>query len=597
MQMRKYQEAAINSVLDAPTKNNLVVLPTGGGKTPMVMELARRRQKRTLMIAHRDELIHQAAETAERIWEDASVGIVKGKSNEHYCDIVIASIQSLHRRLSKIDPNRFGTIITDEAHHSAALSYKKTYRHFGVLENSQQKAIHVGITATPNRSDGKLLGEIYDKVAYEITLLDLIPEYLCDIRVIERNSGISIGGVKMSAGDFNCKQLGEILNTEYGNNFVIDFYKSHAEYKGRTIAFCADIAHSVGLAEAFQQRGFPCAVISSLTPLEERRDVLKKFRSGEIKIITNCGILTEGFDCPELECIILARPTKSELLMMQQIGRVTRRSEGKSEGLVLNIACTGKLSIVSPAKLFDLAALNEKKTLTELVKETKEQREKKEKEEKEERVIPVDELADEIDNIFDTRTADRYSKLGLGWINNPWHGWSLNFGGMGIVHISAQSKADIFRVTHFVKVPAMVSATPQKKNPKQLQSSDIARYGKQTSIFTAGAIENTKSIMQTRNKIVAQDINGLEKAFEIAENYIEKTKILAKNRWIVSKDARWRNENASMKQMRFLRALARQESKKWSSYIKSKKGKLKKAEASAAIAFLTMLRDQKRSKG
>ena len=574
MQMRSYQEEAIVSVLESSVKNNLVVLPTGAGKTPMAIELARRREKRTLMIAHRDELINQAAETAKRVWPDAEVGIIKGKEHEPHCDVVVASVQSLARRLHKIPEYSFGTVITDEAHHARARSYEKAYEHFGVLNCDEQKAIHVGITATPNRTDGQLLGTIYQNVAYEVSLLDLIPEYLCDIRIIERNSGISIGGVKMSAGDFNCKQLGELLNTEYGNNFVIDFYLKHAYGRARTIAFCADIAHSEGLCKAFKDRGVSCEVLSSNTHLQERRAILEKFKTGEVEVITNCGILTEGFDCPELECIILARPTRSDLLMMQQIGRVTRKAPGKEEGIVLNIACTGKASIVSPAKLFDIDALSEVKPLTQLVKETQEERKKKAKQPRPK--IKVDGIDEEIDSIFDTRTADRYSKMNLGWISNPWQGWSINFGGQGIIHISAD-KADInqFTVTHFIKSPA------EKKNPKE---------GVQTSIFYDGKTKQQQMIFTKENKIIAKDVRDIERAFEIAENYITTNKSLYDNRWIALKSARWRKDEASPKQMRYLRALARSEGKEWLNYIKSKKGKLTKAEASSAIEFLNLKR-------
>ena len=581
MKMREYQEQAILSVLDSGTKNNLIVLPTGAGKTPMVMELAKRRGRRTLMIAHRDELINQAAITATRVWPEASIGIIKGTLNEFYCDVVIASIQSLARRLQRINPDIFGTIITDEAHHARGKTYEKTYRHFGVLDKEEQKAVHVGITATPNRSDGQLLGEVYDRVAYEVSLLDLIPEYLCDLKIIERNSGISIDGVKMSAGDFNVKQLGIVLNTDYGNNFVIDFYLKHAATKLRTIAFCADIAHSEGLCRMFLERSISAAVLSSLTPLEVRRNTLERFRAGEIKVITNCGILTEGFDCPELDCIILARPTKSELLMMQQIGRVTRKADDKNEGLVLNIACTGKLAIASPAKLFDIGALDETKTLTELVKQEKENKEKKEREPAPD--INVDEMSKKIDSIFDTRTADRYSKLNLGWISNPWFGWSLNFGGMGIIHISAdKSDSDLFTVTHYMQKP-----TEQAVKPKT---------GQQTSIYYDAKSKQQQIVMETENKTIAKDIRDIELAFEIAEDYIMQDKMLNDNRAIVSKKARWRKDEASQKQIRFLRALARQEGKEWSNYIKSKKGKLTKAEASAAIAFLTLKRQDKMKK-
>ena len=568
MQMRDYQEQAIVSVLDSQIKNNLIVLPTGAGKTPMAMELARRRGKRTLMIAHRDELINQAAATASRIWPGASVGIVKGKSNEFYCDIVVASIQSLVRRLKRIGPSIFGTVITDEAHHALGNTYQKTYRHFGVLDNDEQKAVHIGITATPNRTDGNLLGEIYERVAYEVSLLDLIPEYLCDLKMIERNSGISIGGVKMSAGDFNVKQLGEVLNTEYGNNFIVDFYNTHAINKKRTIAFCADIAHSEGLCAKFLERGVSAAVLSSHTQLDERRMVLERFKRGEIKVITNCGILTEGFDCPELECIILARPTKSELLLMQQIGRVTRKAEGKESGLVLNIACTGKSVIATPAKLFDLEVLSEGKTLTQLVKKNKERKEREDKPK-----IKVDEISNQIEHIFDTRTAERYSKLNLGWISNPWHGWSLNYGGMGIIHISAdKNDSDLFTITHYM----------------QQQSPTTKPTQKQSSIYYDASTKQKELHIESQNKIIAEDITDIEEAFGIAEDYIMKDPKLHSNKWIVSKKARWRRDEASPKQMRFLRALARQEGNEWSNYIKSKKGKLTKAEASAAIAFLTL---------
>ena len=215
------------------------------------------------------------------------------------------------------------------------------------------KSVHIGVTATPNRTDKKLLGEVYDEVSYEKDILDFIPDYLSDLKIVRRESGIVLDGVKKSVNDLNCNDLSDCLNTEDGNKFVVDTWQEVASDRKSTLVFCADIAHTQGLAKEFRERGIQAWSIDSTMDMEYRRGVLAAFHAGKTQVLLNCGILTEGFDCPQIDCVLLVRPTRSELLLRQMIGRGTRLYPEKENCLILDIACvSNNWDLITPTKLF-----------------------------------------------------------------------------------------------------------------------------------------------------------------------------------------------------------------------------------------------------
>ena len=342
--------------------------------------------------------------------------------------------------------------------------------------NREETPIHVGVTATPNRTNKKEgLGDIYDKVAYSRDILEFMPEYLCDLRIIRRQSGININGVRATAGDLNCNELGDLLNTEEGNGMVIDFWMDYAQNRNRTLAFCADIAHVRGLADTFADAGIPAAGIDSNMDMQERTEILQLFRDGEIRVLCNCGILTEGFDMPELDCIILARPTTSELLLRQMIGRGTRIFPEKKDCLIMDVACVSEeWDVVSPTRLFGLhdETADGEQTVRELSGSPRAR-------------LAANELEFEkaIEGVFETKKVDRLSPGKLAWVNNRWFGYTLSTSRRGRIRIVADEDMETYSAYHIYE-----------HEDGRIQKKDIS-----TSVTLETAFTMAESYLRTRN--------------------------------------------------------------------------------------------------
>ena len=382
MKLRTYQQEFVDAVLKKPTPRMLGVLPTGTGKTICFAEIARRLNVKTLIIAHREELIRQACDKVTSVWQNAEIGVVKAKENEMQRQITVASIQSLHRkRLLDLPSQRL--IITDEAHHAAAPSYRRVYHRLGLIDESPDKdplpvldcdAIHLGVTATPKRTDEVGLLPIFDTVVFERKLFDFVPEFLSDLRLRGVNASLNFDNLRVSrlTKDFNEKQLSEVMSKEQINAHIYRAYNDFAADRTRTLVFCVDRAHASALYHHFLEKHISCGYLDYLTPPDERKTTLDDFRTGRIRVLFNVMLLTEGFDLPEIDCILIARPTKSPLLLTQMIGRGTRRAEGKKDCMVIDVAQWQRgASAVSVASLFDLdpAKLDDDCTLSEMVQE------------------------------------------------------------------------------------------------------------------------------------------------------------------------------------------------------------------------------------
>lgn len=342
IQLRDYQVETLEAIAAAYKKGKrrqLVVLPTGTGKTVIFASLAKRLNVPTLILAHRDELIRQAVEKISLVWPEAAVGVVKAERDESDRQVVVASVQTLARqdRFERLDPQRFRLVIVDESHHVPAISYVKVLEAAGVFPDPGTKLL-VGVTATPQRGDGKGLGGVFDEMVYQKSLLDMIRRgYLVDLKAVRVRTRVDLSGVRMVRGDFDERDLALAVNTPERNALVARAYLEQAAGK-KAIAFAVDVAHARDLAAAFRQAGVATEFVHGGTPAEERRAILRRLRTGETRVVTNCSVLTEGFDEPSLECIVMARPTRSQGLFVQMAGRVTRTYPGKECGLILDVA-------------------------------------------------------------------------------------------------------------------------------------------------------------------------------------------------------------------------------------------------------------------
>lgn len=247
-----------------------------------------------------------------------NVGIVKQKSFEIDKKIVIGSVQTLHNRLEKIPKNLFQLVMIDEAHHYAATSFLKVARYW-------DSKLFVGWTATPKRLDGLSLTNLFEKIVFQYNIEDGIKDgFLAPIEAYQISSPGDLSKVRKVAGDFNLRQLSEAVDSEQRNNLIVEKYKQYAEGR-QALAYCVDIQHAHNLALKFKMAGIECEAVSSdLERCPNRKELIEKFRAGEIHVLTNCEILTEGFDHHDVGCVMMCRPTQSETLYIQCIGRGTR---------------------------------------------------------------------------------------------------------------------------------------------------------------------------------------------------------------------------------------------------------------------------------
>ena len=353
MQLRDYQEKAIASIRQHYEKGinkQVVVMATGLGKTIvfayLISQLIKETGKKALIIAHREELLTQAKDKLYKVDPTLNADIEQATNHAHSnADVIIASVPTLGRanstRIQKFDPNEFCIAVTDEAHHSSAKTYKEVFRNFGVLKKEadwNKNLLLLGVTATPSRNDNEGIDQIYDKVTFNYGIIKAIEDgWLARIKAYRINTATDLTGVKTTAGDFNVGQLAERVNNEDRNGLVVATYKNLLEGK-KALCFAVDVAHADALTKRFQEENIKAGIVTGATPTKERKDILSQYRRGDIKVMVNCMVLTEGFDEPSIEAVLMARPTQSGILFQQMIGRGTRLDEsiGKTELVVID---------------------------------------------------------------------------------------------------------------------------------------------------------------------------------------------------------------------------------------------------------------------
>ena len=350
MTLRPYQVEAVQAIHDQWSEGLcriLLNLPTGCGKTVVFSAIAKdqvMQGERVLILAHRDELLKQAADKLKTF---AGLNSALEKADSHAADsklsVVVGSVQTLLSEKRKLEYPRdyFGTIIVDEAHHAAAESYISILDYF-------DSAKALGVTATPFRGDKKKLATVFQSIAYEYTLPRAIQEgYLSPIKAQMIPIELDLSKVRVSAGDYSEKDLGNALEPYLES--IADEMVNYC--KGRkTVVFLPLIATSQHFAEILTERGFKAAEVNGQS--DNRAEILADFESGKLDVLCNAMLLTEGWDCPPVDCIVPLRPTRSRGLYMQMIGRGTRRAPGKKDLLILDFLwLTGQHSLCKPASL------------------------------------------------------------------------------------------------------------------------------------------------------------------------------------------------------------------------------------------------------
>ncbi|WKZ15445.1 MAG: DEAD/DEAH box helicase [Candidatus Jettenia caeni] len=324
--LRDYQIKTIESLrskIAEGKKRIILALPTGAGKTSIASEIikkSRDRGKRSLFVAHRQELIYQAHDRLAH-W-GVNAGVIMNRHRWNGSAVHVASIQTLTRR--SLPPAEL--IIVDEAHHSVSPSLKK-------ILDQYKDAVVLGLTATPYRMDGKPLGDIYEDIIAPISVQSLIDKgYLIQPKYYGAKQDLS--GVKVKMGEYDNKELFEKADKKVLYDGVVEKFKQFGQ--GKALVFCINIEHSKKTLQAFIDAGYKSAHLDCDTREDERKTILAKFKSGEYQILTNCAILTEGYDLPDIGTVILNRATKSKCLYTQMVGRGLRPAEGKDHCIIID---------------------------------------------------------------------------------------------------------------------------------------------------------------------------------------------------------------------------------------------------------------------
>lgn len=351
--LRPYQREALDAI-HASYKNGhrrqLVVLPTGTGKTVLFSSLASEAKGRRLILVHRDELVRQTVSKLADAGLD-NVGVVKGEQDDCNRLVTVASVQTLSRQRRLDAFLRFGQcslIVVDEAHHAPARTYVKV-----IDACLTARGLLVGVTATPDRQakDHFILPtgaqvttikggmrRVFDHLTYYRSLSDMVGEgWLCDVVPATIKADMSLRNVSDTAGDWAAGELGAEMAREQIFDSIVTAWESHGCNDRPTIAFFPTVETSQMAQAAFASAGYAAEHIDGTTPAEDRQMTYKRLRSGETRVVTNCMVLTEGFDEPSVSCVIVGRPTQSRPLFAQMIGRGTRLYPDKRDCLVMSV--------------------------------------------------------------------------------------------------------------------------------------------------------------------------------------------------------------------------------------------------------------------
>jgi superfamily II DNA or RNA helicase len=346
--LRPYQQQALTAIEAAALRGvqrQVVSLPTGAGKTIIFTHLLVHRHTRTLIVVHREELITQTLEKLSMMAQGTAldIGVVKADRDEHAGDVVVASVQTLARaaRLQRLAQS-FGLVIVDEAHHALPdNSYGRILQHVGALH--PDGPLTVGYTATPFRPNNDPIittpdaPGCFDEIVYALPLMSLIAQgYLCSIQAKGLFlDGLNLDHVRVRHGDYVAQDLAEALMAARTPEHLVRGYDELAPGR-RALVFCPTVAMAEAVEQTFTDAGFAAALVVGQTPTTERQAIYAQVRAGQLHALVTCAVLTEGFDEPSIDCVMLARPTKSKVLFFQCLGRGLRLWPTKADCLMID---------------------------------------------------------------------------------------------------------------------------------------------------------------------------------------------------------------------------------------------------------------------
>ena len=332
IELRDYQQEAIENLKKVRDDGKTIALlyhATGVGKTITAATDAKAVGGRTLFLVNALKLASQAKDTFARVWPEATLGEYTGGQKDVSQTVIFATVQSISKDLEKFSPTAFDYLIVDECHHAAANTYQKIFTYF------HPKFI-LGLTATPERSDGEDMLELFQNVAHKMDLKTAVERgVLVPIRCIRVKTNIDLTDVRINGIKYNSQDLESKLFIPERNQLIVDTYLKYVNGK-KTVIFCASVDHAAEIAKLLRDNGVNAEAVSGRDRVEIREKVLKDYETGSTDVLCACDLLNEGWDSPHTTVLFMARPTMSKTIYMQQLGRGTRRCPGKDDLLVID---------------------------------------------------------------------------------------------------------------------------------------------------------------------------------------------------------------------------------------------------------------------
>ena len=332
LELKEHQKSALKA-LEAMRDNSetiaLLYHATGTGKTTTAVLDAKRCGGRVLFIAHTQELVDQATKRFRELWVNTTVGRYCDVVKQPRAHVVCGSVQSVALHLEDFKDDDFDYLIVDEAHHAAADTYQKVLSYF-------KPSFTLGLTATPERADDKSILDIFKNTAHKLDIQTAVEiGELVPVRCIRIHTNIDLTKVRFNSVQYNIRDLESKIYVPERNRLIVDTWMEYVRDK-RTVVFCASVKHAEQIAELFQKQGIRAAAVSGGMKKSERLEFQEKFVNREIQVLCACDLLNEGWDCPEIEVLFMARPTMSKVLYTQQLGRGMRLFEGKESLMVFD---------------------------------------------------------------------------------------------------------------------------------------------------------------------------------------------------------------------------------------------------------------------
>lgn len=332
IELRDYQQEAIDNLKKMREDGKTFALlyhATGVGKTITAATDAKAVGGRTLFLVNALKLASQAKDTFAKVWPEATLGEYTGSQKDVSQTVIFATVQSISKDLEKFSPTDFDYLIVDECHHAAANTYQKIFTYF------HPKFI-LGLTATPERSDGEDMLELFQNVAHKMDLKTAVERgVLVPIRCIRVKTNIALTDVRINGIKYNSQDLESKLFIPERNQLIVDTYLKYVNGK-KTVIFCASVDHAAEIAKLLRDNGVKAEAVSGRDRVEIRDKILKDYETGSTNVLCACDLLNEGWDSPHTTVLFMARPTMSKTIYMQQLGRGTRRCPGKDDLLVID---------------------------------------------------------------------------------------------------------------------------------------------------------------------------------------------------------------------------------------------------------------------